>query len=137
MKEIKVHRKYNLNVPSWEELLNNFNKSASNNKFIKHKCPGFFVSHEAYELTEVKKILKKLKLKAAHLYFNVTKVGGTFGKHNDIVDVYYWQVQGTSKWIFEDRKIILKQGDLLFVPRLIYHDVVAEGPRAGISMAHM
>jgi ribosomal protein L16 Arg81 hydroxylase len=135
--EIKVYRKYNLKVPSWEELLNNFNNSASNNKFIKHKCLGFFVSHEAYELPEVKKILKKLKLKAAHLYFNVTKVGGTFGKHNDIVDVYYWQVQGTSKWIFEDKEIVLKKGDLLFVPRLVYHDVVAEGPRAGISMGHI
>jgi mannose-6-phosphate isomerase-like protein (cupin superfamily) len=137
MKEIKLHRKYNLNVPSWEHLLNNFNKSASKNKLVKHRCPGFFVSHEACELPEVKKILKKLKLKAAHLYFNVTKVGGTFGKHNDIVDVYYWQVQGTSKWVFEDKEIILKPGDLLFVPRLIYHDVVVEGPRAGISMSHM
>jgi ribosomal protein L16 Arg81 hydroxylase len=136
MNVIKLYKNHNLNVPSWEELLNNFNNSASNNKLIKHKCFGFFVSHEANELTEVKKILKEFKLTTAHLYFNITKIGGTFGKHNDSVNVYYWQVQGNTKWIFDDREIILQKGDLLYIPKLIYHNVVVEGPRAGISMAN-
>jgi ribosomal protein L16 Arg81 hydroxylase len=132
---IKIFKNYNKKVPNWESLLNNFNNSVINNKLIKHKCLGFFVSHEANQIKEVKNILKKLKLKTAHLYFNITKIGGTFGRHKDDVDVYFWQVQGYTKWVFDNKKIILKKGDLLFVPKGIFHEVVVYGPRAGISMS--
>lgn len=132
---IKVTKNYNKNTPSWETLLNNFNDSVLNKKLIKHKCFGFFVSHDAHEIKEVKKVLKNLKLKVAHLYFNVTKVGGTFGWHKDDVDVYYWQVQGYTEWIFEEKRVVLKKGDLLYVPKGIYHNVIAHEPRAGVSMS--
>lgn len=132
---MKLIKNYNKNVPNWETLLNNFNDSVINNGLIKHKCLGFFVSHEAHKIKEVKKVLKNLKLKIAHLYLNITKSGGTFGNHKDDVDVYFWQVQGYTEWKFETKKILLKKGDLLYVPKGMYHEVIAQVPRAGISMS--
>jgi len=133
---IKIFKNYDKKVPSWETLLNNFNNSVLDNTLIKHQCPGFFVSHDAYKIKEVKEVLKKLKLKTAHLYFNVTKAGGTFGWHKDDVDVHYWQVQGYTEWVFEEKTILLKKGDLVYVPKGIYHHVIAHEPRAGISMSY-
>jgi len=132
---VKLIKNYNKKTPNWESLLNNFNDSVLNKKVIKHKYLGFFVSHNADNIKEVKNVLKNLKLNAAHLYFNVTSLGGTFGKHKDEVDVYFWQVQGHTKWVFENKTILLNKGDLLYVPKGIYHEVIVEAPRAGISMS--
>jgi len=135
MKKIKLIKNYNNKVPSWDNLIENFNNSVMNNKFIKHTCLGFFVSHEAHEIKEVKKILKDLKLNIAHLYFNITLNGKNFGKHADDVKVYFWQVKGQCEWIIEDKKYLLDVGDLIIIPKLIEHEVIPLTPRAGISMS--
>ena len=93
---IKHTKKYNVNVPSWETILDN--------------------------------------LDDAHLYINLCE-GDTMGRHWDGVDVYFWQVKGISNWIFDDRKIKLNAGDLLYIPKKTWHGVEAKGPRAGISMS--
>jgi mannose-6-phosphate isomerase-like protein (cupin superfamily) len=131
---IKHTKKYNLNVPSWETLLENLNWSITNNKIVKHKCPGFLISHQAYKIKEVKPILKDLKLDDAHLYINLCK-GDTMGRHWDGTDVYFWQVKGTSIWHFDTKKVTLKTGDLLYIPKKTWHGVEATEPRAGISMS--
>lgn len=141
----KLEKNFNNNVPNWESILNNFNYSCnlSSQKTIKsdikhivpgHICPGFFISHEAHLMKEVQSSLKKLNCKIAHLYFNIA-LGKTFGKHKDDVDVYFWQVQGTTKWIINDKNIMLNPGDLLIVKKNVYHEVVPLTPRAGISMS--
>jgi mannose-6-phosphate isomerase-like protein (cupin superfamily) len=132
---VKLIKNYNNNVPNWDSLIENFNNSVINKKMIKHRCLGFFVSHEAYQIKEVEKVLKELKLNTAHLYFNITLNGSGFGKHIDDVDVYFWQVKGQCEWIVEDRKYLLNVGDLIIVPKLIEHEVIPLTPRAGISMS--
>ena len=131
---IKHTKKYNMNVPSWETILDNLNWSIQNKKIVKHKCPGFLISHQAKKIKEVKPVLKKLNLDDAHLYINLCE-GDTMGRHWDGVDVYFWQVKGISNWIFDDRKIKLNTGDLLYIPKKTWHGVEAKGPRAGISMS--
>jgi mannose-6-phosphate isomerase-like protein (cupin superfamily) len=130
----KLERNFNKEVPSWQSLLENYNWSLINKKETKHICPGFFVSVDAHLIKEVKVSLKKLECKTAHLYIN-TCVGPTSGKHKDDIDVYFWQVQGISKWIIDNQIIVLSPGDLLIVKKDIYHEVVPKTPRAGISMS--
>ncbi len=134
---VTINKKYNTNTPSWEELLNNFENSILNKEYIRNDYPGFFVSHTAFKISKVQDVLEDLKLNAAHLYFNVTSQSKTFGKHDDTIDVYFWQVKGKSKWIIEDtQEYILEEGDLIYIPKGIFHDVTPLGPRAGISMSY-
>ena len=127
---------YNKKTLSWKILLDNFNKSVIKGNLIKHNPIGFFVSHEAHKIPELKKVLKKLNCKTAHLYFNITTTSKTFGKHRDNVDVWFWNCQGKVKWIMEDGKsFILDSGDLIFVAKGVYHEVLPLSPRAGISMS--
>lgn len=131
---IKLTKNFNKKTPSWEVILNNFNDSHVNNELIKHSNFGFFVSHNAKNIPEVKKVLKILKLKEAHLYFNIC-ISNTFGRHKDSMDVYFWQIQGSTKWEFDSLSYILNPGDLIYVKKEIYHNVIPLGPRAGISMS--
>ena len=133
-----IHTKgYNQNVISWSEAFLNFDKSVHLNKDIKFNYPGFFVSHEGHEIENVKPVLKDLKCNYAHLYFNLTTKAPTFGKHKDTMNVYFWQCQGVTKWIIEnDLEVILNPGDLIYIPKGVYHQVVPLSPRLGVSMSH-
>ena len=105
--------------------------------YIKFNYPGFFVSHEGHEIETVKPILKDLNCNIAHLYFNITTKAETFGKHKDVMDVYFWQCQGATKWIIEDKdKVILNPGDLIFIPKGVHHNVIPLSPRLGVSMSN-
>lgn len=133
---IKFIKGYNPQVPSWQTCLENFNQSVLDDELIKHNCLGFFVSHSAHKIQEVKNVLNDLNLTEAHLYMNITLHGGTFGRHNDNIDVFFWQVQGKTKWVFDDgTEYLLEPGDLIFVPEGVYHNVIPLGPRIGISMS--
>jgi len=129
-------REYNLDVVNWTEAFLNYDNSVRNNKQIKFSYPGFFVSHEGHEIEKVQNVLKDLKCSIAHLYFNISTKAETFGKHKDTMDVYFWQCQGVTKWIIEDKdEVILNPGDLIYIPKEIYHSVIPLSPRLGISMS--
>jgi len=132
----KYTKGYNLKVLEWQTLLNNFNQSVLSGNMIKHNPLGFFVSHDAHFIPELKNVLDDLKCSIAHLYFNITLNGKTFGRHNDTMDVWFWNCQGQTKWIMEDNKsFVLNPGDLIYVSKNTYHEVVPLSPRAGISMS--
>ena len=132
---IKHIKSYNNNCPTWQELLENFNNSVIDKQDIKHNSLGFFFSDEAHKIISVKNVLDDLKLVTAHLYMNISEDGDTYGRHCDDVDVYYWQVQGKTMWKFDNETYILNSGDLIIIPKGVYHNVVPLGPRAGISMS--
>lgn len=134
---ITVTKKYNLNTPSWGELLNNFENSVLNNERIISDYPGFFASPSAFKILKVQNVLEDLKLNSAHLYFNITSQSQTLGKHDDPVDVWFWQVKGKSRWVIEDtQEYTLEKGDLIYIPKGTFHSVTPLGPRAGISMSY-
>ena len=128
-------REYNLNVVDWTVAFLNYDKSVHLNKEIKFNYPGFFVSHEGHDIEKVKDVLKNLECNTAHLYFNETTKAETYGKHKDTMDVYYWQCQGVTQWIVEDKNVILNPGDLIYIPSGMYHSVTPLSPRLGISMS--
>ncbi len=129
-------REYNMNVLDWTEAFINFNNSVSQNKEIKFNYPGFYVSHEGHHIDKIKEVLKDLNCNIAHLYFNISTNAETFGKHKDTMDVYFWQCQGVTKWIVEDDEVILNPGDLIYIPKGVYHNVIPLTPRLGVSMSN-
>ena len=129
-------REYNMNVLSWTEAFLNYDNSVKNNKHIKFNYPGFFVSHEGQEIEKVKDVLNHLECTSAHLYFNVTTKVESFGRHKDTVDVWFWQCQGVTKWILDNDEVILNPGDLIYIPKGVYHTVVPLSPRLGVSMSN-
>ena len=135
MLQLKLFKKYDLNCPSWNVILNNLNNSVIEGDEVKHNCLGFFFSDNASVIPEIKNVLNKLNLVEAHLYLNITQKGDTYGRHCDVVDVYHWQVQGKTSWMFDDNEYILEPGDLIFIPKVVYHNVQPLSPRAGISMS--
>ena len=135
MEQIKIKRKFNTKVVTWREAIDNLNQSIDSNKDVRHIPPAFWVAHHAHEMTKVKTILKKLKLKFAHLYVNFIK-SNTLGKHHDWQNVWFWQCQGKTKWIIKEKEeYILSPGDLIYVPKNWTHEVIALSHRIGISMS--
>jgi ribosomal protein L16 Arg81 hydroxylase len=133
---IKFIKSYNKNTPSWETCLENFDKSVLENDLIKYNGMGYFVSHRAHTINQVRLVLEDLKLTSAHLYMNITAHGGSNGNHVDQDDVYFWQAQGRTRWQFDGGyEYLLEPGDLIFVPADVYHNVIPLGPRIGISMS--
>jgi mannose-6-phosphate isomerase-like protein (cupin superfamily) len=133
---ITFSKKFELNTPSWDEILFDLNYSVQHKELIKNTSPGFFVSHYAYRIPRVKLILDKLNLKEAHSYINILYNSPTFGEHKDTMDVWFWQVKGKTKWIIENQnEYTLNEGDLIYVPKGTLHNVIPLGPRVGISMS--
>jgi uncharacterized RmlC-like cupin family protein len=73
-------------------------------------------------------------------YFGVVSLTSkepTTGRHDDPVDVIYCQFIGSVTWnIFYENAIetfLLNPGDVIYVPKLISHEVVSLSPRAAIS----
>ena len=79
----------------------------------------------------------KSKYQGRFVAISLTTCEPTTGKHNDPVNVMYWNVLGQSKWeIFYDDRVdsfILNPGDLIFVPAGLMHEVTSITPRAAIS----
>lgn len=72
-------------------------------------------------------------------YCSFENINGSFGIHKDKMDVLYLQVLGNVEWsIFDNNNLklqseILTPGDLVYVPRHIYHSSNPLGPRVGFS----
>jgi len=130
---MEIIKKFDMNTPTWDEVIENLNLSIFYNKLIKSNNTGFFVSHDAYMIPKVKELMNVFKLTSAHLYINFIFNGETFGKHVDTMDVKFWQIIGKTKWIIDNKEYILERGDLISVPKGIYHEVISMEPRAGIS----
>jgi quercetin dioxygenase-like cupin family protein len=134
-KSVYFLKNWNDDVVNWNEALINYNQSVLLGNLTKGEN-GFYVSHEAHKISKVKKVLEDNNLNYAHLYFNIITQAKTFGKHKDEIDVWFWQCQGVTKWIIEDKEeFILNTGDLIYIPTGFKHEVVPLSPRLGISMS--
>ena len=135
MTDFIISRNFNKNVVTWNEALENLQYSKNNNYLIKFNPPGFYICTEAHKIEKVKLILKDLKAVTAHCYLNICSQDENLGNHKDDVDVWFWQCQGTTKWIINEEENLLYSGDLIFVKKNVYHNVLALEPRICISMS--
>ena len=130
-----VRRGYNNNTISWKEAFSNFNDSISKKEFIKN-IEGFFVSHNAERISLVQDVLNDLECRVAHLYIGIDVTNHGFGNHFEEDDVWFWQNKGISRWDFNNGdSYTLNEGDLIYVPKGVYHKVSTIEARFGISMS--
>lgn len=137
-----VFRNVQIEAPSWADILNNLNTNIVSNAKIKILDNLGFVTLDAENMILVKPLVEAIKLTtpnkcSAHCYISLLEISGTFGRHNDNADVFFWQVQGSTKWIVEQDTIyeyILHPNDIIYIPRFVVHEVQPLGPRAGISI---
>ena len=149
-----VRRGYNNNTISWKEAFYNLNDSISKNESVSavgytrrfvigkniedaiRKNAGFFVSYNAERISLVPDVLNDLECLVAHLYIGIDVTNPGFGRHNDKEDVWFWQNKGISRWDFDNGdSYTLNEGDLIYVPKYVYHKVSTIEARFGISMS--
>ena len=136
MKLVTVRRGYNNNTLSWEESFYNLNDSICKNEVVKFIAAGFFVSHNAERISLVRDVLNDLECRVAHLYIGIDVTNCGFDNHVDTVDVWFWQNKGISKWDFNNGdSYMLNEGDLIYIPKGVYHKVSSVVARFGISMS--
>ena len=127
----------------WSTIIDIFNYCAVNNLPVK-KLPntGFVFEHHnnVKEIVELQELYSKLEPNlpcTVHIYVSFLEISATFGRHKDTSDVLFWQAIGATQWEIEDNGIhsyILKQNDMIYIPRGMYHNVKPLTPRVGISL---
>jgi ribosomal protein L16 Arg81 hydroxylase len=76
----------------------------------------------------------------AHIYFTLNKSNKSFNKHNDTSHNFILQIEGKTNFIvWQDENIILNEnlniGDLIYIPKLMYHQAISKSKRMSISFA--
>lgn len=69
-----------------------------------------------------------------HMYVSLLAGAKTFGRHKDTADVFFIGGKGQTQFTIEGEKYIVEGGDLLYIPRSVYHDPKALTPRVGFSI---
>jgi len=142
----------NIKPPSWDEILNEFDREykihlkTGDKNIFKFQDRLGFVLHEFGEIPLINQMLKEIsrshsirgKQKFTALsYISMSSESATYGRHNDVMDVWCWQMTGQTLWKVEGRRRnfekILEPGELIYVPRGIWHDTKPITPRAGLS----
>jgi mannose-6-phosphate isomerase-like protein (cupin superfamily) len=136
-------KKFLTKVPDWEQIIFNIDLNIQSKQLIKSFPDYGIVIHKIFNIEEVDFILKEIENNnpnnsySAHIYISLSKESKTFGKHKDESDVWYWQCIGSTQWeIFQFNKTIsyiLEPGDIIYVPKGIFHDVTPLSSRVGIS----
>ena len=128
---------------SWSDAITCFHNHVQQNKFIK-VLPGYrFVMHEHNLMPSLQPLVEYVsKLNPsikcdAHLYMTLAVTNNEFGNHCDTADVIFWQALGSTSWRVDDggfHDYVLNQGDCIYVPKEMFHDVKSLTPRVGVSI---
>ena len=144
--------KVNIPAPSWEEILLEFDREYKINlkdytkQLVKYYDKLGFVLHEMQAIPIVDEFLKAISKShsiretqtfTALGYISLSSESATYGRHNDVMDVWCWQMTGYTLWQVEGRKRnfekVLEPGELIYVPRGMWHNTKPMTPRAGLS----
>ena len=125
----------------WNEVIDVISKSfeLEKIKIISNNNPPTFLLDEMPHLSKniqngFDEIKKNFDVNVLHLYISFCKNSGTFGRHNDTMDVVITQCIGEVSYAFDDGTIYnLSPGDSLLIPKGIYHTPIVHGPRVTFS----
>jgi len=143
--------KVNVLIPSWETILNEFDLEyrihlySENKDIFKYQDKLGFVCQKFDNIDVIKLFLSEIsnthhridQIFTALAYISLSSESSTYGRHNDIMDVWCWQMTGYTLWKVEGRKRnfekVLEPGELIYIPRGMWHDTKPITPRAGLS----
>jgi hypothetical protein len=70
-------------------------------------------------------------------FLSLSSISETLGRHTDVMDVWCWQILGGTHITVEGKGStfdkILEPGELIYIPRGMYHATKSVGPRSLIS----
>ena len=141
-------------LPTWNHVLDEFDREmkiqseTGDNEIVKHFSNYSIVIHQAAaihpvvfdflkEISKSYNSFKKNQNYTALGYISLSALSHTYGRHNDVMDVWCWNILGGTQWKVEGRKRdfekVLEPGELIYVPRGMWHDTKPIGPRVNIS----
>jgi hypothetical protein len=140
-----------IQTPSWQDILSEFDREykihleTNDQNIFKYQDRLGFVLHEAQAIPIVDLVLRQISLNhhrthqrfTALAYISLSSESATYGRHNDVMDVWCWQMTGYTLWKVEGKRRnfekVLEPGELIYVPRGMWHDTKPMTPRAGLS----
>jgi ribosomal protein L16 Arg81 hydroxylase len=128
--------------PTWEDIILDLDKNVQNKNFIKETGKLGFVTHHGENIASVNKIKKEIHQKFkpeclysdVHIYFSMLSSSGTLGNHKDSEDVFFVLAKGFMKWVIENEEFVMNPGDMIYIPKGIFHNPIPLSPRIGISI---
>lgn len=70
-------------------------------------------------------------------FLSLSSISETLGRHNDVMDVWCWQIAGYTKMTVEGKfrlfEKVLEPGELIYIPRGMMHTTEPMGPRSLLS----
>ena len=71
-----------------------------------------------------------------HQYVSLSGGSSTFGRHNDEVNVMIVPVIGDIGYTVDGLgEVFMEPGDILYIPKYVYHEPMVLGPRATLSFS--
>jgi hypothetical protein len=144
-------------LPNWQLVLNFLDSALINSKQQKSKqeCRELnnhgFIFNFPIDQPENNPIFKMFlkaisdshnrfrerQIYTAFNFLSLSSISETLGRHNDVMDVWCWQVLGQTHMIVEGKLMrfekVLEPGELIYIPRGMYHTTKPIGPRSLIS----
>ena len=95
------------------------------------------VVKEIADIIHSKRRLSEKDKVNCHIYSNMSSSQKTVDMHNDVDDVYIWQVKGSTMWTveghFED--LILDYNQMIYIPAGVNHKPTVNMPRISVSFS--
>jgi len=141
----KKHKHYTaLDFPllTWEEVIDHIDKNVIAEYTTEAQQNYGVVTYNAYEMEKTLPILELVKQTdtsreyTAYMHLSFSSKTEGYGRHKDQADVWHWQTIGKSRWVVFDRETVvydLTPGELIYIPKGMYHQVTPLTPRVGIS----
>lgn len=132
---------FNWPKQSWLSDINSFPPKLVNDILSKYVC---YLRDCSRVNKKINQICNDIEIECgwktdAHIYFSLKTDDIGFGKHNDGQHNLIVQVEGQSSvkvWSVDDEVIIdtvMKPGDIVFIPKDIYHQIIPKTKRLSIS----
>ncbi len=165
--EAKINKKplliksFNLNVPKWENFIDNIYSKANSNQLMEffhgknindvsvYNMLDLFIPFAADEENEngllgLKDVINLLKKDLKVNFFNVKSIinfagyEANYWPHEDPNDVVSWHCIGNVEWRIHKGETYesyhLSPGDLFYCPKGTVHEIVVDKPRASIVL---
>ena len=140
----QVYKNFWLDLPDFITVLSDLELDIDTPNSFQHIGRWGFVTWHGERMAKVKFILDgihTLRPKdrcTAHIYLSIFSNSKTFGRHKDVSDVFYIQGVGKTSWLVEDNDVaynyVLEEGDMLYIPKQMFHTPLPLTPRYGISI---
>jgi hypothetical protein len=111
----------------------------SKDKLLLNAPPPTVICEGNYAPFSFRPILDQFKLYGMdrfHTYVSFCKGSSTFGRHNDIDNVMITPIIGRIAYTVDGLdRVELNPGDVLYIPKYVYHEPHVYGPRAILSFS--